>query len=55
GVDIQVTLRWVPGHFDIIGNNAADREAKCAITHSSSLQKEPPKLLHKNLPFSRSA
>ncbi|TFK31075.1 hypothetical protein BDQ12DRAFT_619609 [Crucibulum laeve] len=31
-----VTMRWVPGHMNIAGNEVVDAEAKGAITHGSS-------------------
>ncbi|KAF9004984.1 hypothetical protein BDQ17DRAFT_1240330, partial [Cyathus striatus] len=49
------TLRWVPGHCDVLGNEAADQEVKCAITQGSSLCKDLPPLLCTTLPFSKSA
>ena len=53
GMDLLV--KWVPGHMNIIGNNRADAEAKKAATQGSSLLCKPPVPLRKTLPQSKAA
>ncbi|KAF8994478.1 hypothetical protein BDQ17DRAFT_1181584, partial [Cyathus striatus] len=55
GAEVEVTLCWVPGHWDIEGNEVADQEAKRAITQGSHPRKELPHLLRQTLPISNSA
>lgn len=50
--DIRVTLRWVPGHMDVEGNELADQHAKDAATGQSSNRTSLPKYLRKTLPRS---
>ncbi|KAF8803400.1 hypothetical protein BYT27DRAFT_7109773 [Phlegmacium glaucopus] len=52
---ISITFRWTPGHEGIEGNKRADKEAKKAITDSQGQLNNPPKILHKELPHSKSA
>ncbi|KAI0715129.1 hypothetical protein C8Q76DRAFT_729717 [Earliella scabrosa] len=49
--EADVTLRWVPGHMDIEGNELADCEAKRAAAGSSSPLNKLPKCLHDGLQF----
>ncbi|KAI0711584.1 hypothetical protein C8Q76DRAFT_737173 [Earliella scabrosa] len=49
--DADITLRWVPGHMDIEGNELADCEAKNAAAGASSPQNKLPKCLHDGLYF----
>ena len=53
GMDLLV--KWVPRHMDIIGNDKADTEAKKAATLGSSPMRKLPAPLRKNLPRSKSA
>lgn len=50
--DIRITLRWVPGHMDVEGNELADQHAKDAATGRSSDKTSLPKYLRKTLPRS---
>jgi uncharacterized FlaG/YvyC family protein len=49
--DMDLLVRWTPGHIDIEGNEEADKEAK----HGSSPNQQLPSQLHKTLPHSKSA
>ena len=53
GMDLLV--KWVPGHMDIVGNEKADAEAKKAATTGSSPLHKLPAPLRKALPRSKSA
>jgi ribonuclease HI len=53
--DLEITLRWVPGHEDITGNEDADREAKRAAKGSSSTASHLPVFCRGVLPASKSA
>ena len=53
GMDLLV--KWVPGHMDIVGNVRADAEAKKAATESSSLLHKLPAPLRRTLPRSKAA
>ena len=48
GMDLLV--KWVPGHMDIVGNDRADAEAKKAATDGSSPLHRLPAPLRKALP-----
>jgi ribonuclease HI len=50
--DMDLLVRWTPGHVDIEGNERADEEAKKAITDGSS--QGLPSFLRKALPKSKS-
>ena len=52
---IQLTVRWVPGHEGVEGNEEADRLAKRAITHGSSAAHKLPYALRKPLPVNKQA
>lgn len=52
---LDLTMRWVPGHMDIEGNELADKEAKKAAAGNSSDQARLPRTLRKGLPASKSA
>ena len=50
--ELALTIRWVPGHQDITGNEQADAEAKlAALGESSSVRLLPPPL-RRELPVS---
>ncbi|KAJ7146803.1 hypothetical protein C8R44DRAFT_550782, partial [Mycena epipterygia] len=53
---IRLTIRWAPGHRDIVGNERADIEAKRAAQEGSSESTSIP-LSYRDriLPWSRSA
>jgi len=53
--DIDLLIRWTPGHTDIEGNEEANKEAKAAAKHGSSPNQKLPSQLQKMLPHSKSA
>jgi len=56
--DFNITVRWIPGHSDVHGNEEADKHAKKAAegrTNDSPSQQLPHYLRHKALPLSISA
>jgi hypothetical protein len=50
---LRLTVRWVPGHEGVRGNEEADRLAKMAIEEGSSRKEDLPALLRKPLPRSK--
>ena len=52
--DLELTLRWVPGHQDVAGNEQADTEAKLAAAGDSSSIRLLPTALRRTLPVSHS-
>lgn len=48
---LELNLRWVPGHSDIPGNEAADVAAQDAVHKHSSDTRQLPKSLRKSLPL----
>jgi hypothetical protein len=53
--DVDLLIRWIPGHIDIEGNEEADKEAKTAAKHGSSPNQKLPSQLRKTLSRSKSA
>jgi ribonuclease HI len=53
--DMDLLIRWMPGHIDIEGNEEADKEAKAAAKHRSSPNQKLPSQLQRTLPCSKSA
>lgn len=53
---MQVTLKWIPSHLEVGGNEEADRLAKLGAEGLElSDAADLPPLLRKKLPLSRSA
>ncbi|OBZ68012.1 hypothetical protein A0H81_12025 [Grifola frondosa] len=50
--EAKVTIRWVPGHMDLEGNETADLEAKRAARGDSSPIEDLPDILRDGLPRS---
>ena len=55
--DSEMSLNWIAGHADILGNNLADKEARSAATGESrtSPGRTLPSALRNGLPSSLSA
>jgi ribonuclease HI len=53
--NVDLTIRWTPGHAGIEGNKAADEEAKRALQIGSSPHNELPTPLRHTMPHSKSA
>ena len=51
--DMDLLIRWMPGHIDIKANEEADKEAKAAAKHGSSPNQKLPSQLQKMLPHSK--
>jgi hypothetical protein len=51
----RVTIRWIPGHSDVVGNEKADEHAKRAAKGETSAPEELPACLQKALPISKAA
>jgi hypothetical protein len=54
-VDLQVEIRWIPGHKGITGNERADEEAKRAALERGRRKKGWPSVLRQALPWNRSS
>ena len=52
---ISLTIRWVPGHEGVAGNEEADRLAKKAVEEGSSAAHRLPAPLRKPIPRSKQA
>jgi ribonuclease HI len=53
--DMTMTIRWIPGHEGVTGNEEADRVAKLATEKGSSRRRCLPAPLRKPLPRSKQA
>ena len=53
--NLKITLKWIPGHKEVEGNEQADEQAKKAITEGSSAANRLPKYLQKPMLHSKSA
>jgi hypothetical protein len=53
--DMDLLIRWTPGHISIKGNKEANKEAKMAAKHGSSPNQKLPSQLWKMLPCRKSA
>jgi ribonuclease HI len=51
--DMDLVIRWTPGHINIKGNEEADKEAKAAAKHGSSPNQKLPAQLRGTLPRSK--
>ena len=51
----QVTIRWVPGHSDVLGNEKADEQAKRAAKGDTTAPEDLPACLRKSFPISKAA
>jgi hypothetical protein len=54
-LNLRITLKWIPGHKGVEGNEQADEQAKKAITDGSSANNQIPAYLHNPIPQSKSA
>ena len=52
---IEITMRWMPGHVGITGNEWVDGEAKQTVKGESSEQRRLPAVCRGDLPTGRSA
>jgi len=53
--NMEMTIRWSPGHSDIPGNEAADEAARRAAEGDTTATRRLPRLLRDGLPHSKSA
>ncbi|KAF5317581.1 hypothetical protein D9619_013186 [Psilocybe cf. subviscida] len=52
---MQLTIRWVPGHINVEGNEAADYAARLASTGDETPRSTLPAFLQASLPHSKAA
>jgi ribonuclease HI len=52
---LRLTIRWIPGHEGVVGNEEADRLVNMAVKKGSSRRNELPAPLRKGIPRSKAA
>lgn len=54
-INLEIVIRWTPGHIGIEGNEVTDKEAKHAAQNGLSLDHQLPAALRKRLPDSKAS